>query len=73
MLIEGEHTPQLEEAVKATFPPDKTVRVPFHFTQLTGKPGSVTYLFKSVFWRRLGTRFTSDGREQNKKSTIKAP
>jgi hypothetical protein len=57
MLIEGHHTPQLEEAVKATFPPDKTVRVPFHFTQVTGKPGSVTtYLFKSVFWRR--SRYT---------------
>jgi hypothetical protein len=57
MLVEGEHTPQLEEAVKATFPPDKTVRVPFHFTQVTGKPGSVlTYLFKSVFWRR--SRYT---------------
>jgi hypothetical protein len=57
MLVEGSHTPQLEEAVKATFPPDKTVRVPFHFTQVTGKPGSVlTYLFKSVFWRR--SRYT---------------
>jgi hypothetical protein len=32
MLIEGEHTSQLEEAVKATFPPNKTVRVPFHST-----------------------------------------
>jgi hypothetical protein len=56
MLIEGEHTPQLEEAVKATFPPEKTARVPFHFKQLTGKPGAVTYLYKSMFWRR--SRYT---------------
>jgi hypothetical protein len=56
MLIEGEHTPQLEEAVKATFPPEKTARVPYHFTQLTGKVKPVTYLHKSVFWRR--SRYT---------------
>jgi len=57
MLVEGEHTPQLAEAVKATFPPEKTARVPYHFTQLTGRPGAaLTYLYKSVFWRR--SRYT---------------
>lgn len=56
LIIEGEHTPQLEEAVKATFPPEKTAKVPYHFKQVTGKPGAVTYLYKSVFWRR--SRYT---------------
>jgi hypothetical protein len=56
MLVEGEHTPRLEEAVKATFPPEKTARVPYHFTQVTGALRTVSYLYKSVFWRR--SRYT---------------
>jgi len=56
MIIEGERTLQLEEAVKATFPPEKTAKVPFHFKQLTGKVGAITYLYKSMFWRR--SRYT---------------
>ena len=56
MFIEGEQTTRLEEAVKATFPPEKTARVPYSFTQLTGKVRPVTYLYKSIFWRR--SRYT---------------
>jgi hypothetical protein len=52
MLVEGEHTPRLEEAVKATFRPETTARVPYHFTQVTGALRTVTYLYKAVFWRR---------------------
>jgi len=66
MLVEGEHTPRLEEAVKATFPPEKTARVPFHFSQLTGKVGPITYLLKSVFWRRSRyTVYERDPRTRN--------
>ena len=60
MLVEGEHTPRLEEAVKATFPPEPTARVPYHFTQVTGAVKAITYLYKTVFWRR--SRYTVFGR-----------
>ncbi len=60
MLIEGEHTLQLEEAVKATFPPEPTALVPYNFTQLSGKVKPVTYLYKGIFWRR--SRYTILGR-----------
>jgi hypothetical protein len=56
MLIEGEHTPRLEEAVKATFPPEPTARVPYTFTQVAGKLKAITYLYKSIFLRR--SRYT---------------
>jgi hypothetical protein len=52
----GEHTTLIEEAIKATFPPERTAKVPFHFKQLTGKSGAITYLYKSMFWRR--SRYT---------------
>ncbi len=74
MIIEGEHTPQLEEAVKATFPPEKTARVPYHFKQLTGKVGPVTYLYKSMFWRR--SRYTAYERwpiKRTKNQSLKHP
>ena len=60
MLVEGEHTPRLEEAVKGAFRPEPTARVPYHFTHVTGAIKPVTYLFKSVFWRR--SRYTVFGR-----------
>jgi hypothetical protein len=56
MLVEGQRTLQLEEAVKATFPPEPTARVPFHFKQRSGKMKAVTYLYKAIFWRR--SRYT---------------
>jgi hypothetical protein len=59
MLVEGEHTPQLEEAVKATFPSEPTAIVPYNFRQLSGKVKSVTYLYKAIFWRR--SRYTLYG------------
>jgi hypothetical protein len=60
MLVEGEHTPQLEEGVKATFPPERTALVPYNFTQLTGKVKPITYLYKAIFLRR--SRYTLYGR-----------
>lgn len=52
MLVEGERNIQLEEAVKATFPPEPTAHVPYHFQQRSGKMKAVTYLYKAIFWRR---------------------
>jgi hypothetical protein len=72
LLVEGEHTPQLAEAVKATFPPEKTARVPFHFTQVTGALRTVSYLYKSVFWRR--SRYTLfERRPRTKNQPLKRP
>jgi len=56
MLVEGENVLGLQEAIKATFPPEPTALVPYRFTQLTGKVKPITYLYKSVFWRR--SRYT---------------
>ncbi len=56
MLVQGEHTPQLEEAVKATFPGERSAPEPHHFAQLTGSVKAITYLYKAIFWRR--SRYT---------------
>jgi hypothetical protein len=72
MLVEGEHTPRLEEAVKATFRPETTARVPYHFTQVTGALRTVTYLYKAVFWRR--SRYTLfERRPRTKNQPLKRP
>ena len=72
MLVEGEHTPRLEEAVKATFRPEKTARVPYHFTQVTGALRTVTYLYKAVFWRR--SRYTLfERRPRTRNLALKRP
>lgn len=60
MLIEGEHTAQLEEAVKATFLPERSAWIPYRFTQVTGAVRAISYLYKGVFWRR--SRYTLFGR-----------
>lgn len=56
ILVEGEHTAQLEEAVKGTFRAEPTARVPYHFKQLSGTIRPVSYLYKAIFWRR--SRYT---------------
>lgn len=57
MIIEGEHTHGLEEAVKATLPPEPSAQVPYRFTQVTGAVRPVTYLrFSGAV---LGTPSTS--------------
>ena len=72
LLVEGEHTPQLEEAVKAIFRPEPCARVPYRFKQLTGKVKPVTYLYKGVFWRR--SRYTIYEREPRiRKLLLKRP
>jgi hypothetical protein len=72
MLIEGEQTVQMEEAVKATFRPEATALVPYHFKQVTGAIRPVTYLYKSIFWRR--SRYTRYGRQYRiRKLQLKRP
>ncbi len=72
IMIEGEHVPQLEEAVKATFPPEPTARIPYHFKQVTGAIRPISYLYKAVFWRR--SRYTLYGRDYRiRKLPLKPP
>jgi hypothetical protein len=68
MLLEGEHV----RAVKATFRPEPTARVPYHFKQVTGAIKPISYLYKSIFWRR--SRYTLYGREYRiRKLPLKPP
>ncbi len=73
MLIEGEQTVQLEEAVKATFRPELTASVPYKFTQVTSRVKAVTYLYKAIFWRRSRYTVSSTGRHQTKRQPLKRP
>ena len=45
--------------MKATFPGEPSAPEPHHFTQLTGKVKTITYLYKAIFWRR--SRYTLFG------------
>ncbi len=72
LLIEGEQTVQLEEAVKATFRAEPTALVPYHFKQVTGAVRPISYLYKGVFWRR--SRYTLYGRHYRiRKLRLKRP
>ncbi len=61
LVVEGQHTPQLEEAVEATFRAEPGARVPYRFKQMTGSIRPLSYLYKGVFWRR--SRYTIYERE----------
>jgi hypothetical protein len=52
LLIEGKNTLALQEAVKAAFPPEPTAPRPYDFKEVHDPSGCITYLFKSVFYRR---------------------
>jgi hypothetical protein len=51
-LIEGKNTRQLQEAIKAAFPPEPTAAMPYDFDQVTDPSARITYLFKGIFKRR---------------------
>ena len=52
LLIEARHTKRLEEAVKATFAPEPTAPKPYDFLPVTDVAEAVTYVYKSIFYRR---------------------
>jgi hypothetical protein len=58
LLIEARHTKRLEEAVKATFPPEPTAPKPHDFLPVTDVAEAVTYVYKSIFYRR--SRYAND-------------
>jgi hypothetical protein len=67
MLIEGENTQRLREAIKAAFPPEPTAPIPYDFDEVNAPSNCVTYLFKAIFKRR--SRYTSaNGRPRTNRS-----
>jgi hypothetical protein len=72
MLIEGENTLRLREAIKAAFPPERTAPTPYDFDEVNVPSTCVTYLFKAIFKRR--SRYTTGNHQPRTKSLpLKGP
>src|SRR5665811_128334 len=72
MLIEGENTLRLQEAIKASFPPEPTAPIPHLFSPVNDSSKAVTYLFKNIFNRR--SRYTNaKGQARTKDLPLKVP
>jgi hypothetical protein len=72
ILIEGENSLQLKEAIKAAFPPEPTAPLPYKFNDVNDPSNCVTYLFKAIFNRR--SRYTeANGHHSTRKQSLKGP
>ena len=72
MLIEGENTLRLREAIKAAFPPEPIAPTPYDFDEVKVPSNCVTYLFKAIFRRR--SRYTNANNQPRTKSLpLKGP
>jgi hypothetical protein len=72
MLIEGENTLRLREAIKAAFPPERTAPTPYDFDDVNVPSNCVTYLFKAIFKRR--SRYTTaNGQSRTQSLPLKGP
>jgi hypothetical protein len=71
MLIEGENTLRLREAIKAAFPPELTAPTPYDFDEVNDPSNCVTYLFKAIFKRR--SRYTNANGHRTKSLPLKGP
>ena len=69
MLIEGENTLRLREAIKAAFPPEPTAPIPYDFDEVNDPSNCVTYLFKAIFKRR--SRYTNANGQQDQEPAAK--
>ena len=69
LLMEGENTLRLREAVKAAFPPEPTAPIPYDFSPLRDPAKAITYLFKAIFYRR--SRYLKEGKPRTKAEPIK--
>jgi hypothetical protein len=70
LLIEGQDSLSLREAVKAAFPPDDAAAEPYRFKCVNNIPGAVSYTYKSIFIRR--SRFIdASGVARTKKQPLK--
>lgn len=72
MLIEGENTLRLQEAIKAAFPPppELTASVPYKFDEVNDPSNRITYLFKAIFKRRSRYK-DANGRPRTKSLPLK--
>ncbi len=52
LLIQGENTLRLREAIKAAFPPEPTAPMPYDFDEISDPSNRITYLLKAIFRRR---------------------
>jgi hypothetical protein len=52
LLIEGKNRRELQEAIKAIFPPEPTAPSPYKFRTVADPEKAITYLYKSIFVRR---------------------
>jgi hypothetical protein len=72
MLIEGENTLRLREAIKAAFPPERNAPTPYDFDEVNVPSNCVTYLFKGIFKRR--SRYTTaNGQSRTQSLPLKGP
>jgi hypothetical protein len=70
MLIEGENTLRLREAIKAAFSPEPTALIPYDFAEVNAPSNCVTYLFKAIFKRR--SRYANpDGQSRTRSLPLK--
>jgi hypothetical protein len=72
MLIEGENTLRLREAIKAAFSPEPTAPIPYDFAEVNTPSDCVTYLFKAIFKRR--SRYANaNGQSRTRSLPLKGP
>lgn len=72
ILVEGENSVRLREAIKAAFPPELTAKVPYDFDEVNDPSNRITYLFKAIFKRR--SRYaTANGQARTKSLPLKGP
>ena len=74
MLIEGENTLRLQEAIKAAFPPppEPTAPVPYDFDEVKDPSNRITYLFKAIFKRRSRYK-DANGHARTRNQSLKGP
>jgi hypothetical protein len=70
MLVEGENTLRLREAIKAAFPPEPSAAVPYRFRTVRDAVKAITYLFKSIFQRR-SRYWTANGQARTTHQSLK--
>jgi hypothetical protein len=70
LLIEGKNTLRVQEAIKATFPPEPTAPIPHLISSVSDPTKRVTYVLKNIFNRR--SRYTTaNGQARTKDLPLK--
>ncbi len=54
LIVNADHTKELERAIKSTFPPEPTAFRPYEFEKVETAEKVLTYLSKAIFCRRSG-------------------